>query len=97
MLPARGVGGESPRTYHPTVFELSADGRDLHADGLARLSSREGEVLGMAAQGLTNLQIADRLGVTVHAVKFHLASIYRKVGVANRTEAAVAYLRHERA
>ena len=47
----------------------------------------------MATQGLTNAQIAARMGVTVHAVKFHLASIYRKLGVANRTEAAVVFLR----
>ena len=57
------------------------------------LSPREFEVLRMATQGLTNAQIASRLGVTVHAVKFHLASIYRKLGVANRTEAAVVFLR----
>lgn len=50
----------------------------------------------MTALGLTNGQIAERLNVTVHAVKFHLASIYRKLGVANRTEAAVLYLRGDR-
>jgi DNA-binding CsgD family transcriptional regulator len=47
----------------------------------------------MAAQGLTNQQVAAHLEVTVHAVKFHLASIYRKLGVNNRTEAAVVWLR----
>lgn len=47
----------------------------------------------MASLGLTNVQIAGRLHVTIHAVKFHLAAIYRKLGVANRTEAAVLYLR----
>ena len=57
------------------------------------LSSRELEVLAMTSAGCTNSETAQRLGVTVHAVKFHLASIYRKLGVANRTEAAVAYLR----
>jgi len=41
---------------------------------------------------MTNPEIAARLEVTVHAIKFHLASIYRKLGVANRTEAAVAYV-----
>ena len=46
----------------------------------------------MAALGLTNHQVATRLEVTIHAVKFHLASIYRKLGVANRTEAAVVWL-----
>jgi DNA-binding NarL/FixJ family response regulator len=58
-----------------------------------RLSPRELEVLNMAALGLTNHEIAGRLEVTVHAVKFHLAGIYRKLEVANRTEAAVVYLR----
>lgn len=64
-----------------------------HAEPLATLSPRELEVLEMAARGLTNAQIAKRLFVTVHAVKFHLAGIYRKLGVGNRTEAAVMYLR----
>src|SRR4051794_27830172 len=45
----------------------------------------------MIALGLTNGEIAGRLGVTVHAVKFHLGHIYRKLGVSNRTEAAVAF------
>jgi NarL family two-component system response regulator LiaR len=57
------------------------------------LSLREAQVLELTADGLTNGQIAARLGVGIHAVKFHLASIYRKLGVANRTEAACAYLR----
>lgn len=50
----------------------------------------------MASLGLTNWQIASRLHVTVHAVKFHLARIYRKLGVTNRTEAAVLFLRADR-
>jgi two-component system nitrate/nitrite response regulator NarL len=59
----------------------------------AVLSTRELEVLEGATLGLTNLEIAGRLNVSVHAVKFHLASVYRKLGVANRTEAAVVCLR----
>ena len=50
-------------------------------------------MLEMTSQGLKNGEIAERLDVSVHAVKFHLTSIYRKLGVGNRTEAAVAYLR----
>ena len=46
----------------------------------------------MISRGLSNSQIATRLGLSIHAVKFHLASVYRKLGVANRTEAAVALL-----
>ena len=43
--------------------------------------------------GMTNAEVAKQLDVTAHAVKFHLTSVYRKLGVTNRTEAAVAYLR----
>jgi DNA-binding CsgD family transcriptional regulator len=60
------------------------------------LSTRELQVLEMASQGMTNLQIAARLSVTTHAVKFHLARVYRKLGVVNRTEAALVYLRSGR-
>jgi DNA-binding NarL/FixJ family response regulator len=54
---------------------------------------REAQVLEMVARGLTNPEIAAALGVTVHAVKFHLAGVFRKLEVANRTEAASAYVR----
>jgi DNA-binding CsgD family transcriptional regulator len=47
----------------------------------------------MASRGLSNRQIAGELQVTVHGVKFHLASIFRKLGVGNRTEAAVVFAR----
>ena len=57
------------------------------------LSPREREVLERAAFGRSNGQIAADLGVTVNTVKFHLASIFRKLGVANRTAAATAYVR----
>ena len=57
------------------------------------LSPRELDVLQMTARGLTNNQVGVGLQLSVHAVKFHLASIYRKLHVSNRTEAAVVYLR----
>ncbi len=59
---------------------------------VGRLSLREVEVLELASKGWTNGEIARLLGLSTHAVKFHLASIYRKLEVANRTEAAVAFL-----
>jgi DNA-binding CsgD family transcriptional regulator len=58
-----------------------------------RLSKRETQVLDLVSSGLTNLEVAARLGIGIHAVKFHLASIYRKLGVGNRTEATSIYLR----
>ena len=64
---------------------------------LARLTPREFEVLEMVSHGSTNAQVASELGVTVHAVKFHVASILRKMGSRNRTEAAVSFLNLSRA
>ena len=61
--------------------------------GLMTLTPREFEVLQMIAFGMTNAEAARRLHLSVHAIKFHLAAIYRRLGVSNRTEAAVAYLR----
>jgi DNA-binding CsgD family transcriptional regulator len=49
-------------------------------------------VLERTARGRTNAQTAAELDITTHAVKFHLASIYRKLGVANRTEATARYV-----
>jgi DNA-binding NarL/FixJ family response regulator len=69
----------------------------LEADPRALLSPRESEVLDLAALGLTNAQIAAQLHVTVHAVKFHLAGVYRKLEVTNRTEAVVCWLRGDAA
>jgi DNA-binding CsgD family transcriptional regulator len=70
---------------------------DRHVDGrqpggIGALSARERHVLALAAGGLTNGQIAAQLSLSVHGVKFHLASIFRKLGVDNRTAAAALYL-----
>lgn len=62
-------------------------------DGLTSLTSREWEVLERAAEGMTNAEVAGDLGVTTHAVKFHLSSVFRKLNVKNRTEATSAYWR----
>ena len=60
---------------------------------LTALTPRELEVLKLISSGATNAEAARRLNVTVHAIKFHLAGIYSRLGVSNRTEAAVTYLR----
>ena len=52
------------------------------------LTAREQEILGLVAQGKTNGTIARELWVTEQTVKFHLSNTYRKLGVANRTEAS---------
>ena len=55
------------------------------------LSDREREVLELVMHGLGNKAIADRLGVTVAAVKWHLQHIYDKLHVHSRTEAALKF------
>jgi len=54
----------------------------------AELTKREREILELAAEGHSNAQLAKMLWVTEQTVKFHLSNIYRKLEVANRTEAA---------
>jgi two-component system nitrate/nitrite response regulator NarL len=71
---------------------LDEAARPAQRSDLAALTPRELEVLELVAAGLTNAEAARRLQLTVHAIKFHLAEIYRRLGVTNRTEAAVMFL-----
>jgi len=64
------------------------------AGGGATLTSRELEILRFVADGYTNAWIARKLWVTEQTVKFHLGNAYRKMGVANRTEATRFAIRH---
>jgi DNA-binding NarL/FixJ family response regulator len=65
----------------------------LHPDqrpaGLSELSGREAEVTGLVADGLANKEIAGLLGITEGTVKAHLGAAFSKLGVRNRTQAAV--------
>ena len=51
------------------------------------LTAREHDVLALVADGLPNREIAHALAISEHTVKFHLASIFGKLGVSTRTEA----------
>ena len=63
------------------------------APQLAQLSPREEEVLRLLATGETNRQIAKRLFVSEETVKSHVAAIFRKLEVSDRTAAAVLAVR----
>ena len=62
-------------------------------DLLEPLTRREREVLQMLAAGLANKEIAARLAISDHTVKFHVASILGKLGASTRTEAVSAGIR----
>ncbi len=57
------------------------------------LTPREIEVLRMMAEGLANKEIAARLGISDHTVKFHISSILAKIGASTRTEAVTLGIR----
>ena len=58
------------------------------------LTDREAEVLDMVTQGHPNKVIARRLGISERTVKAHLTSIFPRLGVADRTQAALWAERH---
>lgn len=72
-----------------TVSETDAhDERDEDATSYEEaLTAREREVLELLASGLTNREIAERLAISEHTVKFHVSTIYGKLGAGTRTEA----------
>jgi two-component system, NarL family, response regulator YdfI len=57
------------------------------------ITPREAEVLRMLAEGLVNKDIASRLGISDHTVKFHISSILAKLGASTRTEAVTMGIR----
>jgi len=75
-----------------------ADGVLAEAPAVDELSepptAREGEVLGLLARGLSNKQIAREIHISEHTVKFHISSLYAKLGVGNRAEAVSQGARH---
>ena len=68
--------------------------RSNEAAMVTPLTRRELEILSLVAEGAANSHIARALWVTEQTVKFHLSNIYRKLGVANRTQASHFAFRH---
>ncbi|MGB7845661.1 MAG: response regulator transcription factor [Candidatus Acidiferrum sp.] len=106
ILPAE-VGGEQLATalsavarglvvLHPSELQNERNSRAAANDGLElveSLTTRERDVLQMLSRGLGNKEIAIRLKISEHTVKFHVASILGKLGASTRTEAVSVALR----
>ena len=69
------------------VFETTRTNKLADTKTDAALTHREIEVLLCVAEGMSNKQIALRLSISEHTVKFHMTSIFEKLQVANRVEA----------
>ena len=81
---------------HPGRFQVPRSTENLATgflESVEALTSREREVLQMLAQGFGNKEIAVRLKISEHTVKFHVASILGKLGASTRTEAVSIALR----
>jgi len=74
------------RVVADETFELGVG--SVANDDPDGLTDRELEMLRAVARGLSNRAISEEFWITEQTVKFHLTNIYRKLGVANRTEAA---------
>jgi DNA-binding NarL/FixJ family response regulator len=81
---------------HPDVLESIAQAVAAPAAAASpgqSLTPREAEVLAMLAEGLGNKEIAWRLKISEHTVKFHVSSIFAKLGASSRTEAVTLGVR----
>nr|WP_097241198.1 response regulator transcription factor [Streptomyces sp. 1331.2] len=97
---ADGAAYLSPKVAARAVAHLAATGvggpadrRAAAREQVAALTARERDVLALVAAGLSNGQIARRIGVVEGTVKAHVSSVLARLGVANRAAAAV--LAHE--
>ena len=83
----------SPEEWSRLQGASRAGGRPRVDRPVEGLTAREREVLALVADGLHNREIGERLGVTEHTVKFHLAAVFGKLGASTRTEAVQKGLR----
>ena len=83
--------GESPLDPRAATAVVRARAGTEPADDL---TPREREVLALVATGLPTKQIADRLELSEKTINAHLTSVYRRIGVSGRTQAALWAHRH---
>jgi DNA-binding NarL/FixJ family response regulator len=88
------VRGGSP--LDPAAARILIDDGRVRPGSTDALTAREREVLGLVATGLSNRQIARRLGISERTVKSHLHNVFQRLGFTHRTEAALWAQRHLR-
>jgi DNA-binding NarL/FixJ family response regulator len=84
----------SPRVIQNLFEDVESSGQNANGHGRVRrteynLTQREHDILGLLSEGRSNRSIAQALYLSEKTVKAHLAAIFRKLGVTNRTQAAM--------
>lgn len=91
---AEGGAYLSPEVAHRLIAELGGTGGRMSRgaaarERIARLTARERDVLALVGEGLSNEQIAGRLGIVPGTVKVHVGSVLTRLDVVNRVQAAI--------
>lgn len=94
LLHAIRAAARGEPQLHPTIARRLMDRVMPPDDPLARLSPREHDVLRLIARGLSNKEIAFATGLTEQTVKSYVREILGKLGVADRTQAALLAVRY---
>jgi DNA-binding NarL/FixJ family response regulator len=81
--------GEAPLAPKAAAALLAERGAGAASRSAVELTSREREVLSLVLEGLANKQIARRLGISEKTVKGHLTNLFQRIGVTDRTQAAL--------
>ena len=76
------------------VFNAKMIDRDMDSEKIEKLTKRELEVLKLLAVGMYNKGVADELHISERTVKNHVSSIFKKIDVSDRTQAAVFAIRN---
>jgi two-component system, NarL family, response regulator YdfI len=90
---AAGLVALDPASFAAALSVRTNGTRGIDGIAVQSLSPREIEVLRMMAEGLGNKEIASRMKLSEHTVKFHISSIFTKLDVSSRTEAVTLGVR----
>jgi DNA-binding NarL/FixJ family response regulator len=91
------AGGDSlsmPRATERLIASVATVDPARHSPAFESLTDRESEVLVLAARGLSNVEIAEELGVSIQTIKTHLKHVYMKIGARDRVQAVIAAYEH---
>jgi DNA-binding NarL/FixJ family response regulator len=89
LMAAVRAAADGNAPLDPRVTRALLPAARMTSPPVEQLSNRETEVLALVAQGLSNIQIARRLAISQHTVKVHITNVFCRIGVNDRTSAAL--------